>query len=404
MSEKKTQKLSRAEVAKQVAAGLNTHYGKRVIATAAEVPNVYYLRRPSGIMQLDIDTGGGLPSALVHCISGPDGGGKTLLLYRYMAQQQKYYKQNCWNVLSAIEHPVDHFRLNRNGLRVAIPQTRIEMEVEQRKKLHRPPFTKEQIAGFKEQIGAFDLIHGETQEDTFQAILDLVTRCKKHGVYPNIIGLDSISAMTPKDSLQKEMDEHEKQAAHAMNVTKFFARYFPLVTQIDSDAPVDTTFICTQQVRSNKAKAEAASFMQKFLPDYKVAGAWALKHGKCFDILVTSGKKEKESDEGGSKSVARRMMRWELTKAKAGSHEGIQGEVQLDFTTNLAIDDETSVLLAGIRYGVLREAGKSLEWPDRKLKLTRAEFHAKLQADYLFDYDLRQAILEVNDISCAYFV
>lgn len=398
-------KLSRAEVARAVAGSINTHYKKRVIAPASEVPNVYYLRRPSGIMQLDIDTAGGLPSALVHCITGPDSGGKTLLTYRYMAQQQKFYGKDSWLCLSPVEHPLDHFRLNRNGVRVAIPKLRIEQEMETRKKLHRPPFTKEQIAGFNFQIGTFDVLHGESQEDTFQAILDMITKCKKYGMYPNIIAIDSITAMSPKDMIGKDMDEAAKQAAHATNVTNFFSKYFPLVTQLDS-SPADTTFIVTQQVRANKEKSAAPSFMQKFLPDFKVAGAHALKHGKCFDIMITSGKKEKEEGgaEGGPRDVVKRMMKWELTKAKAGAHEGVFGEVQLDFSAEEIVDDYSTILVAGIRYGVLREAGKTLEWPDKKIKMSRKELTEKMKGDVEFEYAIRQAILEANDISCAYYV
>lgn len=403
---KKPEKASSTrDVAAAIAAKMNTRFGKRVIAPAAEVRNVYYLRRPSGIMQLDIDTAGGLPSALVHCISGPDSGGKTLLLYRYMSQQQRYYGKDSWLVLAPVEHPLDHFRLNRQGVRVAIPKDRIEQEVANRKRLFMPAFTKEQIAGFSMQIGEFQVLHGETQEDTFQAMIDLLTYAKSMGRYPNIIGLDSVSAMTPKDSLDKDFDQNQKQAVHAANVQRFFAKYFPLTTQLDGN-PVDTTFLMTQQVRANKAKAEAPSYLQKFLPDYAVTGAHALKHGKCFDIMVTPGKKEKEDeaeDKGGRKNVAKRAMRWELVKAKAGSHEGIFGEVQLDFSAEDIVDDASTVVVAGVKYGILREAGKTLEWPS-KFKGTRAELHTKIREDLSFDYALRSAILETRDISCAYFL
>ena len=400
---------SRAEVAEAVAASLNKHFDRRVIAPVSQVPNVYYLRRPSGIMQLDVDTAGGLPSATVHCISGPDSGGKTELLYRYMAQQQKYYGANCWLQLAAVEHPIDHFRLRRTGVIVAVPDDRIEQEQEQRKLLKRPLLTKDQVKELKRQVGTFELIHGNDMEDTLDAVLGTITRCRKMGVYPNIIGIDSLSAMAPRDTIGKDLDEHAARAAHANCATKFFQKYFPLVTQLDNN-PCDTTMIVTQQVRANSAKASAPSFMQKFLPDYMVTGAHAVKHGKCFDIMVTTGAKEKEKGAGDDqKQLITKMMKWELVKAKAGSHEGVYGEVTFDFRAPAKIDYERTVLMAGLKYGVLRDTGGGkITWLRDKMayggieKMSHTDFLVALKTDPKLDYAVRMDILSSIDIDCRY--
>ena len=405
MTEKKP---SRAAVAAKVALSINKHYGRTVVAPADNVPNVYYLRRPSGIMQLDIDTGGGLPSATVHMISGPDGGGKTLLLYRYMAQQQRYYGNDTWLQLAAVEHPVDHFRLRDTGVHVAVPLERIEQEQANRKSLKMPQLTKAEIAELRTKVGTFDLIHGNDMEDTLDMVLDTVSRCRKHGVYPNIIGIDSFTALTPRDLLTKDLDEAGKRGAHASCATRFFGKYFPLVTQLD-DHPADVTLLLTQQVRANPDKATAVGPAAKYLPDWAVAGSWAAKHGKCFDIVVSTGSRTKsDGEDGRGRQLLAKQMKWELLKAKAGSHEGIRGEVAIDFSESPPINDERSVLVAGIKYGLLVESNGTITWKkpgEAEATVNRVPFEAFLKSLRTSDdlnYSLRQAILAHCGISCRY--
>lgn len=399
---------SRASVAAAVAKSINNHYGRTVLAPADKVANVYYLRRPSGIMQLDIDTGGGLPSATAHMISGPDGGGKTLLLYRYMARQQRYYKENTWLQLAAVEHPVDHFRLRAAGVQVAVPLSRIEQEQDNRKRLKLPQLTKAEIAELRTKVGILDLIHGNDMEDTLDAVLDTVTRCRSHGVYPNIIGIDSFTALTPRDLLDKDLDENAKRGAHATCATRFFGKYFPLVTQLD-DNPADVTLILTQQVRANPDKATATGPGAKYVSDWAIAGSWAAKHGKCFDIAVSTGAKVRKEIDKGPKQLTSKMMKWELLKAKAGSHEGIRGEVSIDFSETPPINDERSVLVAGIACGILIESKGTITWKksgETEATVNRVPFESFLESlrksDEL-DYALRQAILEHHGIRCKYF-
>src|SRR3989304_6645923 len=58
---------------------INREAKKNVIRFAEDAPNTYYVRRPSGILQLDIDCGGGLPAGGFTTISGSDAAGKSFL-------------------------------------------------------------------------------------------------------------------------------------------------------------------------------------------------------------------------------------------------------------------------------------------------------------------------------------
>jgi hypothetical protein len=333
----------------------------------------------------------------------------TLLLYMYMAQQQRYYKNDCWLQLAAVEHPVDHFRLRGAGVQVAIPLERIEQEQATRKILKMPQLTKAEIAVLRTSVGTIELLHGNDMEDTLDSVLDTVTRCRKHGVYPNIIGIDSFTALTPRDIIEKDLDEAAKRAAHASCATKFFAKYFPLVTQLD-DHPADVSLLLTQQVRANPEKATAVGPGAKYVSDWAIAGSWAAKHGKCFDILVSTGARERsDGKDGGGRQLLSKQMKWELLKAKAGSHEGIRGEVSIDFSESPPINGERSVMVAGIKYGILIENNGTITWKkpgEDTATLNRIPFEAFLKglrdSDEL-DYSLRQAILNHQKISCRYY-
>ena len=388
-----------------LAAKINKKYGKTVVTTADKVPDVYYTRRPSGIMQLDIDTAGGLPAGTVHYLSGPDSAGKTDLLYRYMAWQQRIHKQDSYLALAAVEHPLDHFRLRRLGVMVPIPNERIEMEQSDRKERGVPLLSKSEIKDLQTGIGTFMPIQAGNMEDTLDVVLELLQFKKFH-----IIGVDSITALIPKDIQSKDLDEDARRGVHAMCMTKFFAKYYPLVTRLDGD-PVTTTLIFTQQVRANEKKSQAPSYMAKWLPDYASGGAWAAKHGKCFDIVISPGARTK--DKGGDdtkKQVISKMLQWEIAKGKAGSHEGIYGEVEFDFNTLRNIDYEETVMIAGVKWGILqiRDKEKLVTWikgteaHKKYADIPLADFKKLLQNDFEVDYMLRRDILAAAGISCSY--
>jgi hypothetical protein len=76
----------------------------------------------------------------------------------------------------------------------------------------------------------------------------------------------------------------------------------------------ETTLIGIRQIRANLNK------MGMHARDYKVGGAYALRHGKMIDIALRRGKPIELSNNNIGKEI-----NWELTKGKAGTHEGLKG-------------------------------------------------------------------------------
>lgn len=373
--------------------------GRKVIATAEEVPNTFLLRRPSGVMQLDVDTGGGLPAGGLSYLSGPDNAGKTLLLWKYFAMQQRLYGKNCVLGYAATEAAPDYFFARKCGVQVAIPDEMIESKNQQRKELGLPLYTKEELALLKNQIGEFIIFRGATGEELLDNILLGVSK----NVF-NIIGLDSVSSIIPSAEAELEsVGDFGQQGAQANIIQKFMKKYCPLTVGLEGMN--ETTLIFTAQVRANRKKSELPSYMAKWEQEWATTGSWSGRHTKLIDLTVWSGSFEKEKDKSGNKHVTGKTMNWKLTKGKAGTHDGITGDVEIVYD-DIGLDMNLRSLIApGLRFGAMTEreglltvAGieklKNLAGPDR--------FVERLKAEPDLEMDVRRRILAAARIECIY--
>jgi RecA/RadA recombinase len=397
--------------------------GGRVMADIDHSPNTYFLRRPSGIMSLDVHTGGGLPAGGLTYLSGPDGAGKTFLLYKYFAMNQRLYGPKSCIALGATEAAPDHFFMRKCGMQIAIPEEMIDERVQELKIRGLPPYTKEQLKDFRSAtMGHVKVVLGGTGEEVLDGLLD----CFQSKAF-DIIGLDSVSACLPAADKQKDLDENAKRAAAAGLLTKFFQHYLNGTTGYYGNNP--TTVIFTSQVRANpdKNKPGPAAMWAR---EYAAVGAWAAKHGKLIDILVMPGKKDKEtlatgtmSDDEIEKERKRRIqvgktIRYEVTKGKAGIHEGITGEFEFHFPIGASMndpshrltDDQRETLVVAFQNGILEEKDGflTLHGVDGKpipslTKIAGYErFADMMRADLALEMMVRRLVLSSVGIVCAY--
>ena len=127
--------------------------------------------------------------------------------------------------------------------------------------------------------------------------------------------------------------------------------------------------------------------------------------------MIWPGQKKKEdNDTGGKKEVTQKMFSWELLKGKAGTHEGKTGEVPFEFGHDEFIDLQRTVLVSGIRHGVLKEqdglvtlvnrsTGKDSETANR---IPAQDFLKRMREDIDFEEAVRREILASNKIECRY--
>jgi len=372
----------------------------KIVASASDVPNTYELRRPCGIMQLDIDTGGGLPAGGACCLSGPEGSGKTELLLNYFAMHQKIYGDDSYIAFAQVEGQFDFRLALKRGLKIRVPPRLIEQWRHERALRKLGDFTKEELAGFNEQVGEFVLIGGSTGEETMEAVLE----AHKKNIF-GIIGVDSINALMPEANAAKDLNEDEKRASRATLMTRFFHHYIPETRGFDT--PNETTIIFVQQVRSNPDKATAPSYMQAYLKDWAVTGAYATRHFKLVDVIVWSGQKIKKQI-SGEKLVVGKEIKWEIDKGKAGCHDSVTGSTPFYYVEGL--DSVGSAIIAGIRLGVITEGPKGAQVirpetqkPNDDLQAPDVKTLEKMmRADFEFELAVRREILAGAGINCLY--
>jgi RecA/RadA recombinase len=402
---KKKSPPSKSDVLRALMGGFNkinekTGEKHTILAFASEVPNTYEIRRPSGIMALDIDTGGGVPAGGLTCLSGPEGSGKTYLMLCHMAMHQKLYKENSYIGFAGTETQFDFKWALNCGLKIRVPKELVAQWREEKFQRQMPDYSKEELAAFNEQIGEFMLIGGTTGEEKLEAILE----CHKRKIF-GIIGLDSINGLLPAANAEKELSDNDKMAAQATLMTRFLNRYIP--TTCGFDDPNQTTLIFIQQVRANMAKASAPAHIAKYLKDWAVAGGRATRHFKLVDVIVWSGGEIKKQV-ADKKITVGKIVHWELEKGKAGTHDNKTGSA--GFYYGKGIDGIESVIVTGTSLGVIRETerGVNIYRPETQEKLDLGPIpnvtalYKMMSVDLNFEFLIRREVLAAAGVQCLY--
>lgn len=376
--------------------------GGGTVMMASDSISTYGLRRPCGIMQLDIDCAGGLPAGGLSTLVGPDGAGKSELLYLYMAQHQRIYGNDSRIALAHTEGQFDFFRAKRMGLQIPIPETVIEEKRSNRAARNQPDLTKEEIAYWRFGIGDFIFIGGNSGEE----ILDKVIAAVAEDIF-GIVAIDSLQGLIPQADADKEMDEVEKRAAFATLITKFMKHYIPLTSGLSK--PNYTTLIAISQVRANPDKGS-----NPYAPDFIAQLARSMKHYHLIEITLTSGQQIKKTFSGVNTTVGKDL-KWKLTKGKAGAHDNISGSTSLTYpeytTDGHSVDVINSVIDAGRKYGVIREGRGGQAFVvrpgegDRQIVDPAPSIKAlegMMRIDPEYEHAVRQEILLAAKLDCRY--
>lgn len=383
----------------------NTKAKHTVMVFADEVQNPYFLRRPTGIVQLDIDLGGGCPAGGLTMISGPDNAGKTYVMFKAMAMHQRLYGENSYIGYAPTEMAPDYWFMRDCGMKVSIPEPMIMEREAKNAILGLPPFTKEERAALREQTGEFVIFSGHTAEDLFDTLL---ASCQDN-IF-GIIGVDSFTMAAP-EALMKLGTFHDnpQMAAAAGLTTKFLTKYAQHMLGVEGRN--NTTVIGTQQVRSNPDLKTAPAHIAKYLPAYAPAGGYATKHGKMIDILLMPGTKfrDKKTADGERGEILGKGLKWRLIKGKAGTHDNIENEVEFAYETK-GVDEFSHIIVTGMTLNaIVEEEGKfslikhaSGERHEDFTKLPRKAFYEKMCTSMDLELQVRYEILAHAGVQCAY--
>lgn len=376
--------------------------GEKLVVMAEEAGNPYTLRRPTGIVELDVHLAGGFPAGGCSMLSGGDNVGKSWLLWRTMAFQQRLFGNSCRLAVALSEGAMPYDQMLRAGMLVRVPDDILMQWQEWRRIRNIPLMTPEEMQLYKRQYGEIYVIRGSTGEEILTGVLRFV---ETNAV--SIIGCDSVSGLLPVANAAKELDDNLKRAAHANMITQFWSKYIPLTTGLRGVN--QTTLLFTQQLRANQERANAPAHIQQYLPESVTKGAGATKHYKLNDILLKEAGLIKQGNQETGKEVIGKKVRWDFDKGKAGSHDNQQGEYMYYYAL-AGTDDAGDLIVAGMRRNIIQKHGSKIyvvqsdtgQAIESMTMNTEKALRERLQMDFEFNLTLRNEIMAFHKIQCVY--
>lgn len=281
------------------------------IKRACDVGTPYRLRRPTGILGLDIALGGGFHAGGCGQIHGAESVGKTYLAYRTGGMIQRNYGHRAAILIVCTEIRVDKTFARKAGLCVGYSNQEIEHFETLRTQEGLPPYTAEEVADLKKQIGEVAVITGSNGEEALDAAYEAV----KDGVFQLII-VESLGALLSSDQEAGDVGDRVYGGSSVM-LTNFMNKVYPLYMM---DRP-DGSMLETTLIGINQARAEIGG-APRGPKTHAAAGAYSWKHAQLTSLELNKSSAIKSAGDG---PIIGREVRWDLVKGKAGTHDGKRG-------------------------------------------------------------------------------
>lgn len=372
---------------------VNKRAKRTVLKRASEAASPFLLRRPFRIASMDCACGGGMASGGVTQIAAPTGIGKNALANQAISSIQHLYGDDAKVAWVWLELPYDKEHARINGVIVPSSDTDIELENLERVKRGLPRLNADEVTRRRIECGEFIIADEGSTEERLQACLDLIAdnECQ-------LIVLDSIASVVSHYRVETDMNEEPRQAATAWLLTEFQRMLWHHFANPAYGSMNMTTLLIINQVRANRNKRSA------FDRDWVSQGAYAIRHGKLLDITMSPGKRIPEKS---TKPRKGKWVRWEVTKGKAGCHEGGKGEIAYYFRHGF--DVFADVVATADSYGVLPKNGQKrdlvkLDGTVLEEKLPWGKGGGDLVKEVYTNPDLFEAMyyasLEAAEVSC----
>lgn len=368
-----------------------------LLVSADQASTPYMVRRPTGIMELDIALGGGFPAGGPCVVGGPFNSGKTWLMWRTLAMQQAIYGSNFVGAIANTETPLDYWQARKAGAVISMPDEVLNQQAEYRRQRGTPDFTSEEIYNLKYQIGHIELIHGRTGEEILTGILKF-----NESRVCSFIAIDSINGLQPEVDSGKDLDEADKMAAQAMMMKRFWMHYVPQVR----GGRNYTTLYLTQQAVSNTDKANAPSYVKKYLRDWELKGGESTKHHSLVTLYLWSGEKIKLPN---YQDAVGKYVNYLTKKGKAGTHDNLTGEFPFYYHIG-GVDIHGELIASAVRRNVLVYHNNRIQlvngtnrepiegwWVPNEQALRDVLMH-----DFDFELAIRREVLASAGVECLY--
>lgn len=380
--------------------------GKAQVKLASDLHSAYTLRRPCGILGLDIGLGGGFHAGGGIQVFGQESVGKTHLAYRVGAQVQKNYGDEAAILIYSTEIKPDKGFARQAGLCVGYTESEIEEYELIRKVQGLPPFTKEEKADLKKQVGDVVVSVAENADVGLATVLDAL----EMGAFQLII-IESLGALLPK--AQEERDVGDMKVGGSANLlTDFQNKMYPyFMMEREDGTSTDTTIIGINQARAKIGYVGRGSNTKP------AADAYAWKHGQLASIELSRGADIREAAQG---PVIGKDIRWKLVKGKAGTHDGKRGEFKYYHIQRSepvlwsdvenywlgGVDVNSEAVETGKAVGLIEMAGAWLSWNEDGKQILRAQGTERFAEELIKDPELiakfRDACIKKSNLLVRY--
>jgi RecA/RadA recombinase len=388
---KKGIELSRKDKLMALQQNINSSFkGRATVLTGEEFSNVFILRRPTGITSLDIAIGGGFPAGGMTQIVGPESVGKDYLCNRVIANLQAIYGEDASVALAMTELSYDKKYAKKCGVSIALTQ----LEIEQWQQALGRPFTSEEMGWAQHQVGTFHQIMGTTAED----LLEAAARAIASNLY-QVVVINSFGALLTKAEAESQEGVTAKFYGGASGpITSFMHRLHAALNMPDEDGnPNTTTVIGINQFRDNLGPDSRWNPL-------KIAGGWALKHGKLVDIYLQARSRIK-IPMGTKQEIVGKEIHWEIIKGKAGCHDGPKGMYPFYFGEHgypFGADVYQDLITVGVERGIIKQSASWLSYQEDGYDMSaqgKEKFaYSIAESPGAFDH-LRDKIFKVANVS-----
>lgn len=290
------------------------YQGKVQVRSAKEYKTPYFLRRPTGILGVDLALGGGFPAGGASQVFGAQSSGKTHMCFCVAGQVQKHYGNNATIALGLSEMRCDVGFMRMSGFCVAYSEQEINEYEAIRASNGLPPFTNEERADLGYQIGEVLFIGGTTGGDMLEATLQVVD---DYGSACQLVIVDSLgSLLTPDQDEGSVADKHYGGSSGIITTwqTKMQPKF---INDLPDGSILETTIMGINQVRA---------LIGGPVPNMTrpAAGAKSWSHAQLVSLEFKQGEPlwmdSKHTKQSG------RIVKWNVKKGKAGTHDGAKGE------------------------------------------------------------------------------
>lgn len=352
--------LSKAQRVRAVMDAVNTAMKTEVVTLASESDTSYLLRRPVGMVGMDIGLGGGFAAGALNVIVGPDGVGKDYLMNCAIREIQKNYGDESAVAIYTTEFKYDKdFARKFCGVRVAYTEEEIAEKQAVRMAGGMPAFTDEELADLRDQVGSIVLIQGVIAEHGLDVVIDFVGSNEFQLVAINSLGVLETAAKDNTESLE----EFPQQSNEAVLLGKFMSKLFMRLNSSSKSATGSnkTTILAINQVRAKRDQQRGRPGMP--VPEKSkyqaAAAAHSVKHGKAVEVFLHKG--SMLLDESTKPMIKMGFeVQWELSKGKLGTHDGIKGSYKYYYDEEYGgpgADILADLYSTAVVLGVLEQSG-----------------------------------------------